>query len=251
MSARRSTASSGSAYFARSRSVRRCIHRSPPLRRTTSPARPKWSMWACVTTRRASRSIVLPAVARAASRTAVPSPRSPSSPNVAMPQSTRVSPSSSERRYALTLGTPWMPSGRASRCTPAATSETSTAVPGVGARATPSVLDLGDRPQFPGGRRPESEELEVGRDHLEEHVLAHLYRAALGHGRTEQRRELLLHDHLPDERARRDAVDVHRQRVVVLHAERGRVDHDVVPVGVLGPGAHLELGVVLGQPAGK
>ncbi len=94
ISSRLSTASSGSAYFSRSSSVRRCIHSSPPLRRTTSPARPKWSMWAWVTTSRATPSTLLPQARSASSSSLHASSPVP----VAMPQSTSVSPAGSFRR---------------------------------------------------------------------------------------------------------------------------------------------------------
>src|SRR6476620_5861132 len=116
-----------------------------------------------------------------------------------------------------------MPSGSAIRCSPGATSvtmsvtaERSRPCPG---SATPggSLLDLGDRAQLVRRRGSEAEELQIRRDLFEEHLLADLDRTPLGLRLAEERRDLLLHHDLADEGARVDPVDVHRQRVVVLH----------------------------------
>src|SRR3954451_7866641 len=131
-----------------------------------------------------------------------------------------------------------MPSGSASRKTSGATSATSTPETVITRLRTPpapgSVPHLRDRAQLLGRGRAEAEEFEVGRDLLEEHVLAYLHLAALVQGGPQERRDLLLHDHLPDERRRGYPVDVHRQGVVVLHPEGGGIDDDVVALGVFG-----------------
>src|SRR3954447_20350228 len=235
MSVRRSTASSRSSYLARSSSVRRCFHRAPPLRRRTSPARPKWSKCACVTTSRSSRLTALPAADNAAASAAVPS--GPGSPTSTPPQSISVSPSSPCSRYALPVGTPWIPSGSASRYTPSATQRPrrwSSSVRCLRPPAAPrSVPNLRHCAQFVRRGRAVAEELQVGRDLLEEHVLADLYCAALVEGNLQEGRDLLLHHDLAHEGRRGNPVDVHREGVVVVHAQGRGVDDDVVTLGVL------------------
>src|SRR4051794_15569383 len=67
-----------------------------------------------------------------------------------------------------------------------------------GRDAARSVLDLRDRAKLVRGRRTEAEELEIGRDLLEEHVDPDLNVATALHGGTQERRRLLLHHHFTD-----------------------------------------------------
>src|SRR4051812_37410289 len=118
-----------------------------------------------------------------------------------------------------------MPSGSASRKTSGATSATSTPETVITRARTPpapgSVPHLRDRAQLLGRGRAEAEEFEVGRDLLEEHVLADLHLAALVQGGPQERRDPPLHDHLPHERRRRDPVDVPPQGGGLLHPRGG------------------------------
>src|SRR3954449_7446823 len=103
-----------------------------------------------------------------------------------------------------------MPSGSASRKTPRATSATSTPETVITRRRTApapgSVPHLRDRAQLLGRGRAEAEEFEVGRDLLEEPLVADLYLAAIGQSCPRHWRGLLLHAPLADERRRRDPV---------------------------------------------
>src|SRR4029079_2129384 len=71
-----------------------------------------------------------------------------------------------------------------------------------------SVADLRDLAELLGRRGRKAEELEVRRDHLEQHVGAGLDRAAAHARRGEQRRDLARHHDLADERLWRDPLDV-------------------------------------------
>src|SRR5271163_3584765 len=85
-----------------------------------------------------------------------------------------------------------------------------------------------DRTQRLRRRRRKAEELQIGRDLLEQHVYADLYATAALAGGTQERRHLLLHDHLADERRGCEPSDVERHRVAFLHPERRRVDDQIV-----------------------
>src|SRR3954464_15972435 len=125
-----------------------------------------------------------------------------------------------------------MPSGSASRKTSGAASATSTPETVITRPRTPpapgAVPLLRDRAQLLRRGRAEAEEFEVGRNLLEEHVLADPALAALVQGRPQERRDLLLHDHLADARRRREPVAVHRQGVVVLVRPARGIDEHVV-----------------------
>ena len=114
-----------------------------------------------------------------------------------------------------------------------------------------SVLDLRRRRAVRRRGGAEAEELQVRRDHLEQHVGADLHRAALVLGGAQQRRVFGLHHHFADEGRGRDAVDVEGHRVALLHAQRRGVDHHVEAGRVLGAGLHHELRIVLAQAAGQ
>lgn len=83
-------------------------------------------------------------------------------------------------------------------------------------------------------RRAKPEKLQIRRYLLEQHIRPHLIPApSLPRGR-QKRRDLLLHHHFAHESSGREPVHVHRQRVVLAHAERGGVDDDVEAFGVAG-----------------
>src|SRR5438552_4071579 len=79
------------------------------------------------------------------------------------------------------------------------------------------VLDLRYCAQLVGRGRPETEEFQVRRNLLEQHVGAHLDRTAPGLCRAQERSHLLLHHHFTYERGRGDTGNVDRRRIA-LHA---------------------------------
>ena len=220
-----------------------CIHSSPPLRRTTSPARPKWSMCACVTTSRSIRSSALPA-ARSAADSAPPVPSGPGSPpsdaggDAAVDERVAVvavQQVGAHGRHAVDAERQRQPvhAGRRPRDLDAVHRARR---PGP-APARRSVPDLGHGAQLVGGRGRRSRRT-PGRP---------------GSARTACRLPTWIGQPLSWAAARngviscfittsptnvvgRDPVDVHRQRVVVVHAERGGVDDEVVALRVLRTG---------------
>jgi hypothetical protein len=79
----------------------------------------------------------------------------------------------------------------------------------------------------------------------------HLDLAALFLGSAQERRDLLLHHDFADERGRRDPVDIHRQRVAVVHAQGRSVDDEVVALRVLRADFGADIRVMLIDPGGQ
>src|SRR5262249_13062625 len=90
-----------------------------------------------------------------------------------------------------------------------------------------SIVNLRDLAQFIRRGGAETEEFEIGRDLLEQHVGADLVVAAFRTCRGQKRRDLFFHDDLADKGLRRDAFHIQRQRIVLLHAERRGGDDDL------------------------
>src|SRR5208337_5313939 len=90
----------------------------------------------------------------------------------------------------------------------------------------------------------ETKEFEVKGDLLEEHVRANLGAAAACARGTQQRRDFLFHHHLADEGRGTQPVDVERQRVVGIHAQRGGVDRQVDAGRIVRSGPQVELRIV-------
>src|SRR6476659_4496742 len=118
-------------------------------------------------------------------------------------------------------------------------------------RAWLSVLDLRYVAQFIGCRRAESEELQVRRDLLEQHIGTDLRVAAALLRGPQKRCDRGFHHDLADERGRGDQVHVDGQWVALVHTEGRRVHDEVVAGGIGGPGLHIEFGVVRGQSAAE
>src|SRR5215218_1376806 len=93
--------------------------------------------------------------------------------------------------------------------------------------------EAGHGAQRVGRGAAEAEVLEVQGYLLEQHVGADLRPAAARLCGAQQRRLRLLHHHFADERLGSQAGRVERQRVVRVHAERRRVDDDVVSGGII------------------
>src|SRR5258708_26892982 len=106
------------------------------------------------------------------------------------------------------------------------------------------VADLRDRPKFLGRRRAKTEELEIGWNLLEQHVGAGLDSAATRPSRREKWRDFVLHHDFADKRRGRNSINVHRQRVTVLHTQRRRVDDNVEPGRILGANSDLQRRII-------
>src|SRR5271167_1047121 len=91
------------------------------------------------------------------------------------------------------------------------------------------VFDLRDRAQLFRCRCPETEELQVRGNLLEQHIGADLDRTTLFLRCAQEGSHFLLHHDLTHERSRSDPLDVKWKWIAVLHPERRRIDYDVVP----------------------
>src|ERR1700751_102121 len=112
---------------------------------------------------------------------------------------------------------------------------------------TRSVTDLRDGSELFRCGCAKAEELKIRRNLLEQHVGTDLNFAAARPCCRQKRRKLLLHDNFADERRGRDSSDVQRQRVVLLHAQRRRIDNNIKAGRI--PRADLDLqgGIVSSQ----
>src|SRR5258708_2741569 len=107
-----------------------------------------------------------------------------------------------------------------------------------------SVVDLRDGPQFLGRGGAKAEEHKISWYLLEQHVGADLDLAATRPCCRQKWRDFLLHHDFADEGRGCNSINVHRQWVTVLHAERRRVDDDVAPGWILGAYLNLQRWII-------
>src|SRR5690242_2895745 len=89
------------------------------------------------------------------------------------------------------------------------------------------IWQLRGRAEFFGCGGAVAEEFQKRRNHLEQHVGAHLNRAALVLRGLEERGDIGFEHHVPNVGPGCNPIDVNRQWVAVLHSDRGGVDDQV------------------------
>lgn len=94
------------------------------------------------------------------------------------------------------------------------------------------------------GRSRKTEELEVGRNLLEEHVRSHIKAAAAGLDGFQARRHFLLHHHFANKRLGCYARDIHRHRVIVVYAQRRGIDDQAGAGGIVGADADVDMRIM-------